>query len=256
MSKGWVPTGHEFEEGAESPIEARQGTTPKRLLERVFGRKKAAKVRLEVRDGVGEARRVASPRAPALPAAPAAMAPQSATPPPTPELAPLPTAAAAPAPTRRLAPPPVELDERELNGIRRYVQLAKSARTHAAVGDVVRAAADIEAARSLALTLGPHCDLGQYPSLLRDIEKDLKRPAHLSPVQPEQTQPKAVPPAQTVSKTRRIRQTTVRRGVAPEVDFSARDRDVDGSVGNWQRNLSEGELRRQIGPVQNYGDDT
>jgi hypothetical protein len=56
------------------------------------------------------------------------------------------------------------------------------------------------------------------------------------------------------SGPRRRRQTTIRPGVAPEI--GARPEDVGGRVGSWPADLTEQELRRNIGPTQHYGDST
>lgn len=58
MTERWVPTGREFDEGAQSPLAPGKAQRRSRLLDRVLGRKRRARREIEVRPGVGEARMV------------------------------------------------------------------------------------------------------------------------------------------------------------------------------------------------------
>ena len=64
MTERWVPTGRELDEGAQSPIGPDQSSRRGRLLDRVLGRTRRARAEIEVRPGVGEARRVVQPTQP------------------------------------------------------------------------------------------------------------------------------------------------------------------------------------------------
>lgn len=94
----------------------------------------------------------------------------------------------------------------------------------------------------------PQVDTQAHPSPKAGLQRSSSGVAHATPV----TQRSPSPP-----QARRRRQMRVKPGVAPEIDvYETGGRGDDKRVGNWERGLDEQGLRRHIGPIQNYGDDT
>jgi hypothetical protein len=66
MTDRWVPSGREFDEGAQSPLPSTRTSRRGRLLDRVLGRTRRNRPEIEVRPGVGEARMIVHTPPPAV----------------------------------------------------------------------------------------------------------------------------------------------------------------------------------------------
>jgi hypothetical protein len=244
LTERWVPTGHEFEEGAKSPLEPERPRRSKRLLDKVLGRRSAARHKLELRPGVGEARSVLTPRA----GSSAGIETVGTAPAPTPiDLTTELSQGERPDQGRVAEPsttaPASSLTPDEYRSLQTYARMVDQAVQLAGEGRAEEASIDVARARRIASTLPAGVELGGYPSKLDDCERRLR----------------AIPgpPFSPQSPPRRRRQTTVRPGVAPEIGpRPLADEDPDGRVGEWERGLDARGQHRKIGPTQNYGDST
>jgi len=196
MTARWVPTGREFDEGAESPLDLPQPSRSRRLLDKVLGRNRGARPEMQMRPGVGEARSV--------------------------DDSPTPKHAAPPSPPEFDGAAPITAQQQPLRA------------------QIVLPLKETGASGASELVPAP-------PGAPR------------STIPKKQAAVKAIRPAPNVSAseptpTRRRRQTTVRSGVAPEIETPQRDT-RNGRIGTCQQGLDEAGLRRQIGSTQNYRDD-
>lgn len=218
MTKQWVPTGRDFDEGAESPLVFERPKRSRRLLDRVLGRSRAPHPELEVRPGVGEARSVTV------------------------------------APSSPQKPRPAAPDPKPVTPAERTASVVPTVGKHEAAPPSSPPADPGPAQRSVAPAayIPSHADPVDFPAVV-DARKAPTRAPDGRPTAPRPTKK----PDQPANPVRRRRETTVRSGVAPEiVESPVLGSDPDVRIGRWPKGLDEAGLRRRAGYTQNERDDT